>query len=81
MGNTLTIRLPKELSDWLDDTSRKVGVPRGRLIRMQLELARHVTEEKPFMKYLGALDLAPDSSTRKGFTGQKKPGSGISKKR
>jgi len=74
MGNTLTIRLPKDLSDWLDNASREAGVPRGRLIRMELERVRRTGVQKPFMKHLGSLDLEPDASMRKGLVGQAYPG-------
>ncbi len=49
MGNTITVRLPDDLAGWLDDASRKTGVPRGRIIREQLELARR-RDNQPFLR-------------------------------
>ena len=48
MGNTITVRLPAELADWLRDTARKTGVPQGRIVREQLEtnLSQEITPTK-----------------------------------
>jgi predicted DNA-binding protein len=35
-----TVRVPEELADWLAETSRKTGIPVGKLVREQLEKAR-----------------------------------------
>ena len=67
MGNTITVRLPEDLAQWLDAASRKAGVPRGRIIRDQLQLARK-REKRPFLRLAGSIDGAPDLSTRKGFS-------------
>jgi predicted transcriptional regulator len=67
MSNTLTIRLPEELAEWLDDAARKSGVSRGRLIRMELERAR-ASSKQPFMRLAGAVDGPANLSTRKGFS-------------
>lgn len=67
MSNTITVRLPEDLAAWLEPASRKTGVPRGRIIRDQLELARR-REAQPFLRLAGALDGPPDLSTRKGFS-------------
>lgn len=67
MGNTLTVRLPKELADWLDQASRETGVSRGALIRLELEKARKLTK-RPFLRLAGAMDGPSDSSARKGFS-------------
>jgi len=67
MSNTLTIRLPEDLASWLDETAKKTGVPRGRIVRMELERARK-TSKQPFMRLAGKVNGAPDLSTRKGFS-------------
>ena len=67
MSNTITVRLGEDLAEWLRDTARRVGVPRGRIIREQLEKARS-TEERPFMRLAGAGAGPRDLSTRKGFS-------------
>jgi len=69
MSHTLTIRLTEELLDWLRDTSRRTGVPVGRLIRQQLESARANGGKQRFLRHLGAISGGdPDVSSRKGFS-------------
>jgi hypothetical protein len=68
MDRTLTIRLTEELSVWLKSSSRKTGVPVGRLVREQLERARREAGTRPFMRYSGSIDGPPDLSSRKGFS-------------
>jgi hypothetical protein len=67
MSNTITVRLPEDLAGWLDVASRKAGVPRGRNIREQLELARR-REKQPFLRLAGSIEGPRDLSTRKGFS-------------
>jgi predicted transcriptional regulator len=67
MGNTLTIRLPDDLAQWLEETSRKSGIPRGRIVKMELERAQK-DSSRPFMRLAGAVDGAPKLSLRKGFS-------------
>ena len=43
MSQTITIRLNKELADWLADTAKRAGVPQGKLVRDQLEKAKAST--------------------------------------
>jgi predicted transcriptional regulator len=67
MGNTLTVRLPEDLAEWLDQAARKTGVSRGRLVRMELERARAASEQK-FLHLAGKIKGAPDLSMRKGYS-------------
>ncbi|HLN02436.1 MAG TPA: ribbon-helix-helix protein, CopG family [Bryobacteraceae bacterium] len=67
MSNTLTIRLPDDLAEWLTQTARETGVPRGRIIREQLEQARSA-ENRPFLRLAGLVAGPADLSTRKGFS-------------
>jgi hypothetical protein len=67
MSNTLTVRIPVELAQWLAETSRKTGVPKGRIIREKLEEARK-SERQPFLRLAGVVDGPPNLSTRKGFS-------------
>jgi len=67
MSNTITVRLPEDLAAWLDAASRKAGVPRGRIVRDQLELARR-REKQPFLRLAGSIEGPRDLSTRKGFS-------------
>jgi hypothetical protein len=68
MGNTITIRLPEELAAWLKSTSRKTGVPVGRLVREELERAKRENGDKPFMRHCGSISGPADLSSRKGFS-------------
>jgi predicted transcriptional regulator len=67
MSNTLTVRIPDDLAQWLDETARKTGVPKGRIIREELEKARKA-EGRPFMQLAGIVTGPPNLSTRKGFS-------------
>jgi hypothetical protein len=68
MGNTLTIRLPEDLAQWLEETSRKSGMARGQIVRRELERARKQAA-KPWMRLAGDLKDGPrDLSMRKGFS-------------
>jgi predicted DNA-binding protein len=69
MGNTLlTVRMPEELAEWLAETSRKTGIPVGRLIREHLEKARKEEGDPGFMRYAGTVRGSRDLSVRKGFS-------------
>ena len=67
MRNTLTIRLPDDLSEWLEETARRSGVSRGMIVRTELEKAKD-SGVRPFMRLAGSIDGAPDLSSRKGFS-------------
>ncbi|HZU22872.1 MAG TPA: CopG family transcriptional regulator [Terriglobales bacterium] len=66
MSNTITVRLSDELAEWLEAAAEKSGVPKGRIIRDQLEQAR-AAEKKPFMRWAGSLEGPQDLSQRKGY--------------
>jgi predicted DNA-binding protein len=66
MRNSITVRLPEDLAEWLDAAARKTGVPRSGIVRDQLERARQ-TQERPFLRLAGAVSGPPDLSTRKGI--------------
>ena len=68
MSRTITIRLPPELADWLAETSRRTGVPQGRLIREEIEKARSAAGGQRFMRLAGCVRGARDLSERKGFS-------------
>lgn len=67
MRNTITVRLPDELAEWLEDTATQSGVSQGRIIREQLEKARS-QEAQPFLRLAGKVSGAADLSMRKGFS-------------
>jgi hypothetical protein len=68
MSNTITIRLPKELASWLEQASKQSGIPKGRIVREQLERAREGGKEPSFMRLAGAVHGSRDLSARKGFS-------------
>lgn len=69
MSHTLTIRLTDELLDWLKETSRRTGIPVGRLIREQLETAKTKGGKQRFLRHAGAITGGPPNvSSRKGFS-------------
>jgi hypothetical protein len=67
MIKIITVRLPDDLAEWLSETSRRTGVPQGRIIREELEKAR-VSEGRPFLRLAGAVAGPPNLSTRRGFS-------------
>jgi hypothetical protein len=67
MSNTITVRIPSDLAQWLDETARKTGVPKGRIVRDELEKARK-SESQPFLRLAGAVAGPATLSTRKGFS-------------
>ena len=69
MSHTLTVRLTDEILDWLKETSRRTGIPVGRLIREQLETAKSKGGKQGFLRHAGAIAGGPpDVSSRKGFS-------------
>jgi hypothetical protein len=67
MCNTISVRLPDELIEWLKTTAAKAGVSQGSIIRNQLERARAL-EARPFLRLAGRVAADPGLSSRKGFS-------------
>lgn len=67
MSNTITIRLPEELQQWLAEESRVTGLPRGRIVREQLERLRVQKARQPFLDLAGSIEGAPHLSRKRGF--------------
>jgi predicted DNA-binding protein len=67
MSNTISVRLPDDLAEWLNNTVKKMGVSQGKIIRDQLEKVRS-TEDRPFLHLAGRVSATPDLSVRKGFS-------------
>lgn len=68
MGETITIRLNKELSSWLAGEAERAGVSQGKIVRDQLEKARSVAGSQAFMRHAGSKKGAKNLSARKGYS-------------
>ncbi len=67
MSHTITIRLTKELADWLQERVQSTGLPAGRIIREQLERARVDGGNSRFLRHAGKITGPRNLSSRKGF--------------
>ena len=67
MGQTLTIRLTKELAEWLERAAAGTGQSQGQIVRQQLERAKAGSERR-FMRLAGRVRGPKDLSARKGFS-------------
>jgi predicted transcriptional regulator len=67
MSHTITIRLSKDLAEWLARVAAKMGVAQGKIVRDQLEKAKASDGDRPYMRLAGTVRGAKDLSTRKGF--------------
>ena len=67
MSNTITVRLPEELAEWLSAKARESGVPAGRIVRQQLERAKAESGSQRFLKHAGKISGPLDLSAQKGF--------------
>jgi hypothetical protein len=67
MSHTITIRLTKELAEWLEGAARTTGRPQGSLVRDQLEKARG-GDKQVFLRLAGAVSGPKNLSSRKGFS-------------
>jgi len=67
MSNSISVRLPEDLAKWLDHAARKAGLPKGRIVREELERARN-SGNRPFLRLAGAIAGPSGLSMRKGFS-------------
>lgn len=67
MANTVTVSLPDDLARWLEESARRTGVSKSRLVRDHLERAR-ASAYRPFMRLAGAVSAPRGLSARKGFS-------------
>lgn len=67
MSNTITVRLPGELVQWLEEESRTTGLPKGQIVRQQLEQLRTKKSRQPFFDLAGSIEGAQDLSRKRGF--------------
>ena len=68
MGQTITVRLSKDLAAWLEHVAAKTGMPQGKIVRDQLEKARTSNRQQAFMRLAGVMRGPKDLSARKGFS-------------
>jgi predicted DNA-binding protein len=68
MSQTITVRLGKELSSWLEETASRTGISQGQIVRNQLEKAKDAKNDKPFMRWAGVINGPKNLSSRKGFS-------------
>jgi hypothetical protein len=68
MSKTVTIRLSDELAAWLEEASKQSGIPKGRIVREQLEKAQKRGNIPSFMRIAGSVKGPRDLSARKGFS-------------
>ena len=68
MRQTITVRLTKELADWLARTAEETGVSQGRIVRDELARAKAGRGKRGFMRLGGSVRGARDLSGRKGFS-------------
>jgi hypothetical protein len=68
MSNTITVRLPEDLRKWLEAEAKKTGLPKGQIVREQLEFFRTRKARQRFLDLAGSVEAAPDLSRRRGFS-------------
>lgn len=74
MGQIITVRLTKELADWLARTAARTEVSQGRIVRDQLERAKAAAGNQAFMRLAGAVRGPKDLSSRKGLSSRRSRG-------
>jgi hypothetical protein len=62
MSKTVTIRLTKDLAIWFVQASKQSGVPKGRIVREQLEKALDGGKAPSFMRLAGSVRGVRDLS-------------------
>jgi uncharacterized protein len=65
MSNTVTVRLPEDLADWLRENARRRGISQSQIIKDHLEKARNGEPSRAFMSLAGTIDGPKDLSHRK----------------
>jgi hypothetical protein len=67
MSHTISVRLTKDLAEWLEETAARTGLSQGRIVRDQLEESRTRATSQPFLRLAGVVRGPKDLSSRKGF--------------
>jgi hypothetical protein len=68
MRETLTVRLPRDLAEWLERTAAETGMSQGRIVRAELEQAKKRRSRRVFMRLAGSVSGSRNLSSRKGFS-------------
>jgi hypothetical protein len=68
MSHTITVRLDRDLAEWLLRESDKTGVSQGKIVRDQLERAKAASASQSFMRLAGVARGPRNLSARKGFS-------------
>jgi Ribbon-helix-helix protein, copG family len=68
MGHTITIRLTKDLAEWLERTAAGSGRSQGAIVRDQLQKARAGASGQAYMRLAGTVKGPRNLSSRKGFS-------------
>ena len=68
MGHTITIRLTKDLAEWLERTAAETGRSQGQIVRDHLERTRAGNTGRAFMRLAGTVTGPRNLSARKGFS-------------
>lgn len=68
VSRTITIRLTRDLAEWLAQVAERTGVPQGQIVREALERARAGAARGGFMRLAGSVRGPKDLSARKGFS-------------
>ena len=67
MSITIKLRLPADLAQWLEEESRVTGLPKGRIVKEQLERLRTHKARQPFLDLAGSVEGPAALSSKKGF--------------
>ncbi len=68
MGHTITVRLNRQLAQWLEEVASRSGLSQGEIVRDQLEQARRTGPRRGFLRLAGSVRGPRDLSSRKGFS-------------
>ena len=66
MSHTISVRLPENTNQRLEERARKTDRTRSAIVKEALEQSLH-TEPKAFMALAGSIEGVPTLSQRKGF--------------
>jgi hypothetical protein len=68
MAHTVIVRIDDDLAAWLEETAKRAGIPKSRIVRHELERARRRHDAPAFLRWAGAVSGPKDLSRRRGFS-------------